>query len=120
MGKQKSKGTPPPAAGDTNPRLAHIPVAGGPAPIKRGRGRPKVLTEDTIKTTVPLYPRHMIALDQFCLNVRAASGTILDRSAVVRGAIEAALQAGMDPAKVQTEADVIAALLERLAGKRGK
>ncbi|OPZ23709.1 MAG: hypothetical protein BWZ02_03123 [Lentisphaerae bacterium ADurb.BinA184] len=121
MGTKKAKRAEKPAtAGSAYDRLPKVAAGNGLPPVKRGKGRPKVLTEGTVKTTVPLYRRHMIALDQFCLDVRAASGAILDRSAVVRAAIEATLQAGIDPAAVQTEADVTAALLARLAGRRGK
>jgi hypothetical protein len=86
---------------------------------KRGRGRPPVILEAATKATVLLFDRQIVALDRFAVDVRGATGAIVNRAALIRAAVEALLQAGIPPADVRTDADILPAMLARLAG-RGK
>ena len=103
---------------DGNPRLPAIPIAEGDALVRRPRGRPAVLTEPATKATVAIYERQILALDRLITDIRAASGTILDRSALIRAAVEGLIRTGIDPATVKNEADAVSALLAKLAGEK--
>jgi hypothetical protein len=94
-------------------------AAPGAAPVKRGRGRPPVTAEPVTNANVLLLSRQIIALDQFSVDVRRATGGKVNRAAIIRAAVEALLQAGIPPADVRTDADILPAMLSRLAG-RGK
>jgi len=105
---------------DVNPLLPAVPIAAGDPLARRPRGRPSVLTEPATKATVAVYERQILALDRLITDIRAASGTILDRSSLIRAAVECMIRAGIDPATVKNEADAVSAMLAKLAGGKAR
>jgi len=119
MSKRKAKTESGAKPGDgAYARLPKVKKAApGAAPVKRGRGRPPVTAEPVTNANVLLFDRQILALDQFSVDVRRATGGKVNRAAIIRAAVEALLRAGIPPADVRTDADILPAMLARLAGR---
>jgi len=68
------------------------------------------------RTTIYMYNRQILSLDQFSMDIRGRSGAIISRAEIIRGVLDAFLESGGDFSHVQSEYELKEAVLERLEG----
>ena len=88
-----------------------------PPALRTGPGRPPVHNEPTEKTTVVLRRSNLVYLDRTSAAVRAASGTSLRRSEIIRALVDALERSGLDISAVQGESELEALLRQKLDGR---
>lgn len=66
-------------------------------------GRPKVHTEETLKTVITIRKNQLLWLDHLALEVRANSDQIIDRGLLIRAFIDAVLESGIDLSGIANE-----------------
>jgi hypothetical protein len=85
------------------------------SPRRRRRGRPPVHDEAWTKVTVVLFNRQIVYLDRLSARIRARSGAAVSRAQLIRALLDALAGAGLDLTRATSEADLKAALLDRMA-----
>jgi len=83
----------------------------------RKAGRPKVHTDEVLKTVLTIKKDQLIWLDQLSLDVRASYGSIIDRGLLIRAFISAVMESGLDFGKIENEEDAKDILMKKLKRK---
>ena len=95
-----------PTTKDTNPPKPKKSKTAEPqSATTRKPGRPKIHTDDIIKTVLTIKRSQMVWLDQLALHVRAAGGSVLDRGGLIRSTISLIMDTEYDFSEVQTIED---------------
>ena len=81
---------------------------------RRKPGRPPVHDEAWTKVTVVLFDRQIGFLDRVAANVRARSGAAISRAQLIRALLDAVTDASIDLTAATSEAELKAAVLNRL------
>ena len=68
------------------------------------------------KTTVILPPDQVAFLDQLALTIRATTGWKVRRTEIIRALVGSLMQADIDLTSSRSEADITAAVAERIKG----
>jgi hypothetical protein len=71
-------------------------------PGRRPAGRPPVHEESWTKITVILLNRQVVLLDRMVAGIRAASGTAMRRTEVIRALIDFLAESGIDLASIRS------------------
>jgi len=82
----------------------------------RGPGRPPVHSEAWTKTTVVLFNRQILYLDRLALDIRAKTGTVTNRTEIIRALIDGLEESGLDLTGITSEAEMKALVASRLSG----
>ena len=83
-------------------------------PIDGKKGRPPVHDEAWTKVTVVLFKRQTLYLDQLALDIRAATGSSISRTEIIRALIDALEISQVDLTKATSEVEMKATLVEKL------
>jgi phosphoribosylamine-glycine ligase len=76
-------------------------------------------TESWTKVTVVLFDRQIAYLDGVVQAIRARSGASISRAQLIRALVDAACEAHVDLSVGGSEAELRAALVERLSARHG-
>jgi hypothetical protein len=81
---------------------------------KIGRGRPPVHNETWSKVSVVLFDRQIVHLDRLAIDIRGASGKVLNRAEIIRALIDGHIDSGRDVTSTASETDLRARVARRL------
>jgi hypothetical protein len=91
-----------------------LPPASRDRKKKAGRGRPPVHNETWSKVSVVLFDRQIVHLDRLAIDIRGASGNVLNRAEIIRALIDGLIDSGMDVTAAASESDLRARIARRL------
>lgn len=77
-------------------------------------GRPKVHTDETLKTVITIRKSQLLWLDKLALEVREKSDQIIDRGLLIRAFIDAVLESGIDLSEITSENDAKDIIVKKL------
>jgi hypothetical protein len=86
----------------------------------KSRGRPVAHDEPTTKATVVLFNRQIATIDRLTTDIRARTGNVVDRAAIIRALLDAVNDAKLELGGASSADDVRRLVAARFKGGAGR